>query len=306
MKADSPSSSPRFTNLVPLRVRFGPLLRWFFLGFFLFAEIFLATRLWNGWQIQAIGRLLAVQIFFAPRLLFAGFAFSAFATVMAERMVRWIARPLSTKWLKPSTGLPLESELPLHMRVGEAIELATTGRRKTENKWEPGWLIISTERMFWLSGVWRMTAWEIERTTLDIPLTARLSLADGPRWLGGFVVGMPPRLIVHLSPTAYAEDEHQETIALADLEAIFQHLDPESYLVAEPTDPEPLIAPPSQPVQLSDRPSPLEVRGVILPPRRVVQQKVRPEMVKPPLRPVSKQDPLEVRGVMLPPRRKKS
>ena len=98
------------------------------------------------------------------------------------------------------------------MRIGETIELATTGRRKTENKWEPGWLIISTERMFWLSGVWRMTAWEIERTTLDIPLTARLSLADGPRWLGGFVVGGATTGLALGAITAYEEGRHMAPI----------------------------------------------------------------------------------------------
>ncbi|MCY2934027.1 MAG: hypothetical protein WCJ40_04770 [Planctomycetota bacterium] len=311
-----PSPTPGFTNLVPLRVRFGPLLRWFFLGFFLFAEIYLATRLWNGWQIQAIGRLVAIQIFFAPRLLFAGLAFSTLATVLAERMVRWIARPLSTRWLKPTTGLPPESELPLHIRIGELMQLATPARRQIEHGWEPGWLIITSQRMFWLSGVWRTTAWELDRSSLQNPEKNRLSLAPAPRWLGGFVVGMPPRLIVHLSPTAYPEDEHQETIALTEPLTILEYLGPDSIDDPEQADfdSEPLLQtqptteplPVVKPIPRSNRPSPLEVRGITLPPRRLASKKPQPSEEKPSIKPIGRVDPLEVRGVVLPPRRKNS
>jgi len=291
-------------------------MRWFFLGFFLFAQLYLATRLWGGWRPQALARLLAIQLFFTPRLLFAGFAFSAFATVFAERLVRWIARPLSAKWLSPTKGLPAESELPLFVRVGETIEIPFRARRKAEHGWEPGWLILTDQRLFWLSGVWQMTAWEIDRRNPNDPIMTRLDLQTPAQWLAGFVVGMPPRIEIQMKPTAYPEDDHLETIAMADPQKLLEHLDPElvglirdvvTKTAAEP----PKTRPKPKPVsvrQLQNNEqmmNPLKPRNVVLPERRIKKQKPQKAVALIPLKPLSGNHPLTDRDIQLPPKRRR-
>ena len=226
MKAVSPPDSGLILPKMQLRVRFGPLFRWFFVGFFLFAEIYLASRVWGGWQAKALGRLLAIQIFFAPRLLFAGFAFAAFATVFTDRLVKWVARPLSARWLTPIKGLPAESELPLFLRVGERLEKAFRSRRKIDHGWEPGWLLITDQRLFWLSGVWRVISFELPRGVSSDPVLSHLDFVPAPSWLAGFVVGMPPRILVDMNNTPYSENSYYETIALASPQELLEHLQP--------------------------------------------------------------------------------
>lgn len=314
-----PSPQPTAASSSPhphLRVRLGPLLRWFFVGFLLFAELFLASRVWAGWRPQALARVLAVQIFFAPRLMLISLGFALVATLVAERMVRWIARPMTRRWLTPTIGLPPETELPLYLRMGERIQFASPARHKTAQGWEPGWLVLSDQRLLWLSGIWRTIAWELAAADPADPLPARLEPGPVPRWLGGYVVGMPPRLVVHLSPTAYAEDGRQELVALAhplefirrvefmnapDLQAQADHPPP-------PHD-EPVLAPVKSLGQpLENTAHPLAARNVQLPPRRpqpprpVPVRKVRAARTNP----FGQNHPLAVRGVTLPPRRRNS
>lgn len=306
------SSSPH----PPLRVRLWPLLRWFFLGFLLFAELFLASRVWAGWRPQAVARVLAVQIFFAPRLMLFSLGFALVATLLAERMVRWIARPLGARWLTPTIGLPPESELPLYLRMGETIQTSTPARHKTTQGWEPGWLVLSDQRLLWLSGIWRTIAWELAATDPIDPLAHRLELGPVPRWLGGYVVGMPPRLVIHLSPTAYAEDGRQELVALADPLEFIRRVeflnDPDLQALADQPPPphdEPVVAPVKGLGQrLENAADPLAARNVQLPPRR--PQAPRPEPIRKvrpaPRNPFGQNHPLAVRGVTLPPRRQRS
>ena len=296
-----------------MRVRLGPLLRWFFMGFLLFAELFLASRLWAGWRPRALARVLAVQIFFAPRLMLFSLGFALFATFVAERMVRWIARPMAARWLTPTVGLPPETELPLFLRMGETIQTSTPARHKTEQGWEPGWLVLTDQRLFWLSGIWRTAAWELDAAQ---PLAHRLQAGPVPRWLGGYVVGMPPRLIIHLSPTAYLEDERVELVALAHPAEFMRRVelqdDPKGGWMNEP-----VPSPHDEPVltlvkSLGRTPEvadPLAARNVTLPPRRPQQprpERVRKKPVERPSGPISREHPLVVRGVTLPPRRQKS
>ncbi|MFM7317000.1 MAG: hypothetical protein ACKO5E_08625 [bacterium] len=298
-----------------MRVRFGPLLRWFFVGFFLFAEIFLATRVWGGWRPKAIGQLLAIQIFFAPRLLFAGFAFAAFATVFTDRLVKWVAKPLSARWLTPMKGLPPEPELPLFLRVGERLEKAYRARRKIEHSWEPGWLLITDQRLFWLSGVWRMTSFELPRGVSSDPVLSHLDFDPAPHWLAGFVVGMPPRILIDLNHTPYSENSYCEVIAMASPKDLIEHLQPGLIsLFAELNDSlkEKLVdeatlkkarAVPKRSLQRENTTAQVSTSALMeLPPRR--ERKVKPKRVKE--QTVVKDEPItEVRGIQLPPRRRK-
>ena len=226
MRAVSPSTSDLIIPDLQLRVRFGPLMRWFFIGFFLFAEIYLATRVWGGWRPRALLQLLAIQVFFAPRLLFAGFAFAAIATVFTDRLVKWVARPLSLRWLSPQKGLPSESELPLFLRVGERLEKPIRARRKIDHGWEPGWLIITDQRLFWLSGVWRMISFELSRNFPSDPLLSHFAFAPAPHWLAGFVTGMPPRIVIDLTDSPTCENRICEVIAMASPKDLLEYLQP--------------------------------------------------------------------------------
>lgn len=317
MSTLSPSTTDQFLPTQHLRVRFGPLMRWFFIAFFLLAQLYLATRLWAGWRPRALARVLVMQLFFTPRLVFAGFAFSAISTIFAERFVRWIARPTSRMWLSPTKGLPEETELPLFIRVGEQLEIPFRARRKGEHGWEPGWLILTDQRLFWLSGVWRTTQWELDRQNPLEPILDRLEFQTPPRWLGGYVVGMPPRICFQMRPTAYSENDHAETVALAEPQTLLEHLDPElaalirdeaAAATAKPAKP----VKTRQPVQV--RPiqyrnpitDPLSARGVQLPARRVKKAKppvIRPEVPKSHLSGHPLPDPGQIQ---LPPRRKQA
>lgn len=311
MNALRPQPTGKPGSQAPLRVRKGPLLRWFFVGFLLFAEVFLASRVWAGWRPPALARVFAVQIFFAPRLMLFSLGFALFATLLAERMVHWIARPMTSRWLSPTVGLPPESELPLYLKMGETIQKSTPARHKTEHGWEPGWLILTDQRLFWLSGIWRSTTWELDRIDPEDSITDRLELGPVPRWLGGYVVGMPPRLIVHLSPTAYAEDGRDELVALAHPHEFLQLMEQAAQRLdqPEPVHEEPVIASvramgPSLPAN-----HPLELRNVSLPPRRQRQPRPEPVRRRPPVersKPIAGHHPLAVRGVTLPPRRQNS
>lgn len=314
MFALRPQSSLNCAGQVALKVRFVALMRWFFVGFLIFAETFLATRVWAGWRPQAVARVVAVQIFFAPRLMGFALGFAFVATLLAERMVRWIARPLSRSWLAPTRGLPPESELPLYLKVGETIETPIRGRRKTEHGWEPGWLILTDRRLFWLSGVWQMTGWELDRTLLNI---SHLHQGPAPRWLGGYVVGMPGRLFVQTAPDKASGTTIRQEVAIADPDALLRRLGLTKQLVDtghEPSGAEVATKPPRHLPsvralnQRKPGQSPLEEREITLPPRRVPKPKPVPAgMPKVAgLSSSAQADPLVLRGVTLPPRRQTS
>lgn len=318
MFALRPQPTLNSAGQVALKVRFVALMRWFFVGFLIFAETFLATRVWAGWRPQAVARVVAVQIFFAPRLMGFALGFAIVATFLAERMVRWIARPLCRKWLSPMRGLPPESELPLYLKVGETIETPIRGRRKTEHGWEPGWLILTDRRLFWLSGIWQMTAWELDRPLLDTNPAEFLHQGTAPRWLGGYVVGMPGRLFVAMAPGVASDTTTWHEVAIADPDAVIQRFGTTEHSPNAEADEQqvgeaaikstrrlPLVSGLNR-----RRPgqSPLEVRGIALPPRRVVKPKPVPA-ASPNTVGLSRSvqaDPLTLHGVTLPPRRQTS
>ena len=316
MRAISPSTTHPILPEMQLRVRIGPLLRWFFVGFFLFAEIYLASRLWGGWRLRALAHLMAIQIFFAPRLLLIGFAFSAVATLITERIVRWVARPLSARWLSPAKGLPSDLELPLFLRVGENLERSFRGRRKIEHGWEPGWLVLTDQRAFWLSGIWRMIVWELPRKNADDSLLNRFDFDPAPHWFAGFVVGMPPRLIVRLTTETNRANDDRELIALARPQELLEHLEPDlirqfheiSVIDEDAKAQQASIFSQRQMatryLQKAVTVSLSEKSGqVVLPPRRVRKARIRPVKT---IKPVSEEPPAEVRGIQLPPRRRRS
>jgi hypothetical protein len=246
MNRISPTINPHELGEVPLRVRFFPLWRWYFLGSFLCVETYLASRFWGGWDVVALLRILAIQVVFAPRLMLIAAAGSLVLTLLSDRLIRWIARPMSRRWLSPRDSMPPEAELTLYLRVGETTQEAFRGRIRTEFGWSPGWLVLTDLRLFWLSGIWRTIVWEIDRAESGDTFATRLSLTRPPRWLGGFVVGMPPRVVVErasaATPTAQAE-----TIALQAPDHLLKAVAP---IETEQT--HAFVATPANPIQPPD------------------------------------------------------
>ena len=196
MKAlDSPPSIPE-RAVVPLRVRFYPLWGWFFVGSVLFAQSFLVSRLWGGWNAMALLQLVAFQILFLPRIVLLAGGISLGLTLLSSRLVHWIARPMARRWFEPTSVLPPASEIPLYLRTGERPLLRIAARRKANQLWEPGWLIVTENRIVWLSGIWRTVIWDVDILESGKPLAARVHLGHSPRWFGGYVVGAPPRVYV--------------------------------------------------------------------------------------------------------------
>lgn len=213
-----PSESPPATTEdagVPLRVRFVPLWGWLFVGTVVFAQTFLATRLWGGWNARALLQLFAFQIFFLPRIFLLATGISMALALVLDRLVRWIARPMAQRWLRPIKLIPPETEIPLYLRPSERQLLHMAARRKADHLWEPGWLVLTDDRLLWLSGVWRTIAWEIDARDADHPIANRVRRGESPRWFGGLVVGVPPRVLIERD----AEDKNgqvTETLAMID------------------------------------------------------------------------------------------
>ncbi len=202
MKAfDSPPAIPERT-VVPLRVRFYPLWGWFFVGTVLFAQSFLVSRLWGGWNAMALLQLLAFQILFLPRIVLIAGGISLGLTVLSSRLVHLIARPMARRWLEPTSVLPPASEIPLYLRTGERPLIQIAARRKADQLWEPGWLIVTESRLVWLSGIWRTVMWDMDFRDSGEPAATRVRLGRSPRWFGGYVVGVPPRVLVEREDAA--------------------------------------------------------------------------------------------------------
>lgn len=212
----NPSDNPLpFTERpqVPLRVRFYPLWWWYFVGCVLVAQTFLATRLWGGWNAMALLQLVAFQVIFLPRIALIAAGVSLGFTLVTSRLVHWIARPMATRWLAPLSILPPASEIPLYLRTGERPLISIPGRRRLQNMWEPGWLIVTEDRLLWLSGIWRTVCWDIDARDPAQGLESHVRLGRTSRWFGGYVVGMPPRLIAE-------RDDNSENLAIAEVLAI--------------------------------------------------------------------------------------
>lgn len=212
--SDNPQSFPE-RNQVPLRVRFYPLWLWYFVGCLLVAQTFLVTRLWGGWNAMALLQLVAFQVIFLPRIALIAVGASLGLTLLTSRLVSWIARPMAVRWLAPLSILPPESEIPLYLRTGERPLIQVPGRRKVQTAWEPGWLIVTEGRLIWLSGIWRTVCWDIDTDDSAWPLESRVRPGRTSRWFGGYVVGMPPRLIAE----RYDDAENAlitEVLAIAD------------------------------------------------------------------------------------------
>lgn len=207
---------------VPLRVRFYPLWWWYFVGSVLVAQTFLATRLWGGWNAIALLQLVAFQVIFLPRIALIAAGVSLALTLLTSRMVRWIARPMAIRWLAPMSILPPASEIPLYLRTGERPLIQVPGRRRVQNIWEPGWLIVTEDRMLWLSGIWRTVCWDIDAPDPKWLLESHVRLGRTSRWFGGYVVGMPPRLIAE-------RDDDKENSTLTEVLAI---VDPAGFIQA--------------------------------------------------------------------------
>lgn len=215
MKAfDSPPSIPERT-VVPLRVRFYPLWGWFFVGSVLFAQSFLVSRLWGGWNAMALLQLVAFQILFLPRIVLLAGGISLGLTLLSSRLVHWIARPMARRWFEPTSVLPPASEIPLYLRTGERPQLQIAARRKADHVWEPGWLIVTESRIVWLSGIWRTVIWDVDTLESGEPLAAHVRLGHSPRWFGGYVVGAPPRVYVERDD-ANSMGHPPEVLAMAD------------------------------------------------------------------------------------------
>ncbi len=319
MNTISPSTSRQIFPDPRLKVRFGRLLRWYFFGCFLLIQILIANRIWGGWRPLALARMLAIQLFFTPRILLGCLVFSIITAVISERLIRWIAQPLCVRWLTPNRGLPAESELPLFIRVGEVIEKSFRARIKAEHSWEPGWLILTDQRLFWLSGIWRTTSWEVDRRLPSDPVIGRIDLQRPPKWLAGFVVGLPPRVRVHMKPTSYPEDDRFELLALGEPESLLDCLDPDlvqavrtEHAGAEQNPLQPFSCeiwnmPVSQ-LQKSATPTcPLAIRNVELPPVREKPIKVvKPPKKKTPVSLITQQNPCDSLGIELPPLRRQA
>lgn len=202
-------------NAMNLRVRFYPLWGWFFVTTVLLAQTYLATRLWGGWNALALLQLVAFQLIFLPRIVLIAAGISLGLTILSSRLVRWIAHPLAIKWFTPLSLIPPESEITLYLRTGERAIAQIPGRRRTERTWEPGWLILTNSRLVWLSGIWRTICWEIDFRDPARPLLSCVGLGRTPRWFGGYVVGVPPRLIA-LHDHSPNENPTRDVLAIAD------------------------------------------------------------------------------------------
>lgn len=219
MKAlDSPPSIPERT-VVPLRVRFYPLWGWFFVGTVLFAQSFLVSRLWGGWNAMALLQLLAFQILFLPRIVLLAGGISLGLTLLSSRLVHLIARPMARRWLEPTSVLPPASEIPLYLRTGERPLMQIAARRKADHVWEPGWLIVTDSRLVWLSGIWRTVIWDMDIRDSGEPAATRIRLGRSPRWFGGYVVGVPPRVLV----------EREDAATKARTTEVLAMIDPDSF-----------------------------------------------------------------------------
>lgn len=208
---------------VPLGVRFYPLWWWYFVGCVLVAQTFLVTRLWGGWDALALLQLVAFQVIFLPRIALIAAGISLGLTLLTSRMVRWIARPMATRWLAPLSILPPASEIPLYLRTGERPLIQVPGRCRVQNIWEPGWLIVTDDRLLWLSGIWRTVRWEIDASDPEWLLEWHVRIGRTPRWFGGYVVGMPPRLIAERDDDTESKTI-AEVLALADPAGFVQAL----------------------------------------------------------------------------------
>jgi len=263
---------------VPLRVRFGPLWGWLFVGTVVFAQTFLATRLWGGWNARALAQLIAMQIFFLPRIFLLASGISLGLAFALSRMVRWIARPMAERWLRPIKLLPPETEIALYLRTSERPLLSQAARRKADHLWEPGWLILTDNRLLWFSGVWRTIVWDIDALDPDRPIAKRVGRGDSPRWFGGLVVGLPPRMLVERD----AEDRNgrvTEVLAMINPAGLEDFLcsgsnqGDELVEIYAPLDPERssrsmAAAPAEKPIEPTDwKPTPSEGKPK-LPPRR--------------------------------------
>lgn len=313
---DIPQPFPEHAD-VPLRVRFYPLWMWFFVGTMLFAQTFIATRLWGGWNARALVHLVAIQLIFLPRVILLAIAISLGLTLMSSRLVRWIARPMSRKWLNPTRLIPAEPEIPLFLRTGESPIASIPGRRKTDQLWEPGWLVLTDNRLLWISGIWRTICWEIDPYDPEHPLTERVRVDRSPRWFGGYVVGMPPHLIADLGETR-EDSPTSETLAIAGPDEFMRFLTAAiegEELPGEPESMEPLAQPPADDTQAqptddvprNDSKIRRNVTGRIqLPPLRDYSKR-RVKRPPPPVsQPASDQPaaPEIVRNIVLPPRRR--
>ncbi len=240
---------------VPLRVRFYPLWWWYFVACVLVAQSFLVTRLWGGWNAIALLQLVAFQVIFLPRIALIAVGVSLGLTLLTSRLVNWIARPMATRWLAPVSILPPASEIPLYLRTGERPLLQVPGRRKAQNMWEPGWLVLTDDRLLWFSGIWRTVCWEIDAHDPALPVESRVFIGQAARWFGGYVVGMPPRLNLE-------RDEHTKDTAITEVLAI---ADPAGFIHALALARNPVI---DRPQAVSEEPEPESRSQVDLPPVR--------------------------------------
>lgn len=204
------------TSRKSLELDAGRVFRWSFLPVFLALE-------WAVWEhvrrlvVRRPGFRLFILLL-APwatrRAVFYATIVAGTLTLAGVLFVRLVLSPLLKLWLSPASD---PSAWMFHLSAGESAEASVPARMRAEGGWQPGSLVLTGGRIWFLPAAWGPEPWSLSRSELErveavapgfarflpvrhwpahLRLTgrsgdqARLAVADPDAVLGWFV---PPR-----------------------------------------------------------------------------------------------------------------
>jgi len=129
---------------------------------------------------------------YMPRLGFYAFLVATIVSVGADLTVRLVVAPMVYQWLRPPEAADaFATPVEFALASRESIVEQTPARRLVGRRWEPGRLILTTDRLGFAPRSWDAeTRWTPRR---DL---AQIGLVDPPRLGGRFVRGVPPAIAV--------------------------------------------------------------------------------------------------------------
>ncbi len=139
-------------------------------------------------------------------------------TLLAFLAVKLIVEPILRSWLRPTVDA---SAVLFHLAPGEVSLATMPARRRSRWSWQPGALVLTDRRIWFLPTAWNLEPWSASRSEVvgceaELPAVAtvvpirnwpehlRLRMRDGSQ--STFAVAYPNSLVPDFEPVDQAEN----------------------------------------------------------------------------------------------------